>query len=157
MRNSFLIIVMFMLLVGCSNENGEEKKGIISTNNTGGKNTEAKINVPTEPVISSFEIREVHSIPSNIQDKVKSELNKKESLTIYFFNDGKTYVLLKAPSIRDTTGIDFDGIKIESNKIHIYYETFDYHTAKPGLKKFILYEINGEYPIEFMQTYSTEE
>jgi hypothetical protein len=116
-----------------------------------------KEEVTKEGKISSFEIREVHSIPDNIQDKIKSELSKEEGLTIYFFNDGKTYILLKAPSYRDTTGIDFDGIKIESNKIHIYFETFDYHTTKPGLKKFNLYEIDGEHPIEFMQTYSTEE
>lgn len=99
----------------------------------------------------------VHGFSSEILDKIDSELKGDKWVTSYFYLEGKTYVLLASPTENKKKGIDFDGFSVGQDQVTINYQTFDYHEELPSLNKRLLYELNGNYKIEFLQTYSTEQ
>lgn len=166
--NFRLLIVLFLLILllsGCNINKEEELLESIKVLKTENENLKIETEVLKKETDylrdTQVELLEVHDIPNTLNERIDEYRNYQEGITSYFYEDGKTYILLKAPSSVESTGtstgIDFDGLEMKSDKITIYYKSFFYHLEKPGLKRLILYEMNGEYKIEFIERYRTEE
>jgi hypothetical protein len=172
-KTFLLCVLTVIVLVGCTNGNDNmrnEIKELKSQNllmkadieQLQKENTRLKIEMASEDqgtkkVYSQVEMIEVHDFTDEIIDKVQTEVKENEWVTSNFNLNGKTYVLLGTPKQRKKMRIDIDGFKINEDEITIYYQTFDYHEELIGLKTHLLYEFNGEYKIEFLKTYSTEQ
>lgn len=163
MNQILFICICFIvfLLAGCSTQIMEENK----TDNT---NYNDAIQTPSHDDKSSspdnkvnddsllFELVTVNSVPKEVDDWLKQELQDEGWNKGFFHYLGNTYVLLKTSS-SNKDSIELEDVKFEGEKVLVLYQTFSYHETKPNLKDYLLIKINGELKVDYRVTYTTEQ
>jgi hypothetical protein len=109
---------------------------------------------------SSFDFKKIDAHNDEysilVKNRILEELQNPKWVTTTFYEEGKTYALIKS-SADNKDGVEFDRLELEGNKVQISYETFDLHVPRPGLQDYLLYELNGQFEVEFLNTKSTSE
>lgn len=95
-----------------------------------------------------FEIKRPDEIPVKINDMLNEFSQYDEGLTSYFYWEGETYILLKAPVGLE---ISLSGVGYDSEKITVYYQLIKDDTRTLDYSHPKLFVMKGEHEVYFVE------